>query len=257
MRPVVASAPGLSLNRSLLPSPVPSALIAGGAAARRRPARPRAAARRRTDRAGRGFGFPEPDLTVGSRGTSLPGRRPGRAGPTPSAPCRDGCSRRHEGQDLMARSSAAGGVPSTARSWPSSHGPAATASTSRTTTAGTTRYLHINNDTPVHRRRRNPIEWAFAPGIAVGSRVRRGQHIAYVGDSGNAESTGPHCHFEIRKPGSGVWTRRPSTRSTASTQRPKGARPSPRRRSSRGPLPLRSWVSSTPTSWPAIRAALS
>ena len=34
----------------------------------------------------------------------------------------------------------------------------------------------------------------------------RGQLIAYVGDSGNAESTGPHCHFELRKPSaSGVW----------------------------------------------------
>ena len=67
-------------------------------------------------------------------------------------------------------------------------------------------YLHVNNDTPFTDDGRNPIEWAFAPGTTVGSRVDRGQFIAYVGDSGNAESAGSHCHFEIRKPtSSGVW----------------------------------------------------
>ena len=61
-------------------------------------------------------------------------------------------------------------------------------------------YLHINNDTPGTDDAANPSAWAFGPGIVEGATVRRGQLVAYVGDSGNAESVGSHLHFEIRKP---------------------------------------------------------
>lgn len=63
-------------------------------------------------------------------------------------------------------------------------------------------YLHINNDTPGTDDGKNPSTWAFAPGINEGTRVHRGQQIAWVGDSGNAEGSGSHLHFEIRKPSS-------------------------------------------------------
>ena len=61
-------------------------------------------------------------------------------------------------------------------------------------------YLHINNDDPGTDNGANQFKYAFAPGMAIGTKVRRGDHIAYLGDSGNAESTGAHCHFEIRMP---------------------------------------------------------
>ncbi|MCU1352216.1 MAG: hypothetical protein JWM05_1425 [Acidimicrobiales bacterium] len=61
-------------------------------------------------------------------------------------------------------------------------------------------YLHINNDTPGTDDGKNDFKYAFAPGMAIGSRVTQGQHIAYLGDSGNAETTGSHLHFEIRMP---------------------------------------------------------
>ncbi|HZI37528.1 MAG TPA: M23 family metallopeptidase, partial [Acidimicrobiia bacterium] len=62
-------------------------------------------------------------------------------------------------------------------------------------------YIHINNDTPGTDDGLNPLEHAFAAGITVGARVTAGQVVAYAGDSGNAESTGAHLHFEIHQPG--------------------------------------------------------
>ncbi len=59
-------------------------------------------------------------------------------------------------------------------------------------------YLHINNDTPGTDDGNGGYNNAFAPGIKLGSKVLAGQTIAFLGDSGNAETTGAHLHFEIR-----------------------------------------------------------
>jgi hypothetical protein len=61
-------------------------------------------------------------------------------------------------------------------------------------------YIHINNDTPGTDDGLGGPENAYAPGISRGSRISQGQHIAWVGDSGNAEEAGHHLHFEIRLP---------------------------------------------------------
>jgi murein DD-endopeptidase MepM/ murein hydrolase activator NlpD len=61
-------------------------------------------------------------------------------------------------------------------------------------------YLHINNDTPGTDDGKNAFEHAYAAGLKKGDRVKKGQHLAYLGDSGNAEGSGAHCHFEIRMP---------------------------------------------------------
>lgn len=60
-------------------------------------------------------------------------------------------------------------------------------------------YVHINNDTPGTDDGKGGVANAYAPGIKKGVRVTRGQYIANVGDSGNAERTPSHLHFEIYK----------------------------------------------------------
>jgi murein DD-endopeptidase MepM/ murein hydrolase activator NlpD len=60
-----------------------------------------------------------------------------------------------------------------------------------------TRYIHLNNDDPGTDNGSADWDLTIVPGLVVGSTVVAGQHIAWVGDSGNAEWTGSHTHFEI------------------------------------------------------------
>jgi hypothetical protein len=59
-------------------------------------------------------------------------------------------------------------------------------------------YIHLNNDLTKRNDNRGKCVpgVAYWPGIKDGAKVKAGQPIAFVGDSGDADGT-PHLHFEL------------------------------------------------------------
>jgi hypothetical protein len=58
-------------------------------------------------------------------------------------------------------------------------------------------YLHLNNDTPGTD---DGLGGGWLAGIEAGATVAAGDSLDYIGDSGNAEDTPSHLHFELRAP---------------------------------------------------------
>ena len=119
--------------------------------------------------------------------------------------CRSGCTRGHEGTDIMtpkltplvaARDATVTWLKDTA----TPDGSQGNYLMLRDAEGWEYWYIHINNDSPGTDDGANPSEWIFAPGIERGATVDAGELVAYAGDSGNAEWTGSHLHFEIHNP---------------------------------------------------------
>lgn len=118
---------------------------------------------------------------------------------------RDGGERKHQGNDLMAPKmtpvfAAADGVVSRLKTGERSgwylaidHG-----------RGWETLYMHLNNDTPGTDDQRASRNQIIVDGVEIGTEVWAGQHVGYVGDSGNAEGTAPHIHFELHRNGKAI-----------------------------------------------------
>ncbi|MDH4076329.1 MAG: peptidoglycan DD-metalloendopeptidase family protein [Acidimicrobiia bacterium] len=129
--------------------------------------------------------------------------------------CRSGCTRTHKGVDIFGTKLAPlvavadGTIVSVRRSALTRAGNMVTIKDDE---GWYYLYLHVNNDTPGTDDGANPQGWILPNRLRVGDRVKTGDVIGYLGDSGNAETTPAHLHFEIHQPGVGAINPTPSVK---------------------------------------------
>lgn len=115
--------------------------------------------------------------------------------------CRDNCTREHHGNDIMTwfwkGLPVVAATDGTVTKITYDEGNAGCSVRIKDPNRWETRYYHLNNDSPGTDEigHQCPV-----PGLRVGSKVKAGQIIGYLGDSGNAETTPAHLHFELRMP---------------------------------------------------------
>ena len=128
--------------------------------------------------------------------------------------CRDGCSRAHQGQDLIAPQMTKMLAVVSGTIVEFRHRSSGNSLYIRGDDGWFYCYLHNNDERPGTHTTDNRADTAWGPSLrqfvgneaaARGHRVRQGEFVAYCGDSGNAEGT-YHLHFEIRKPASGSFS---------------------------------------------------
>ena len=123
--------------------------------------------------------------------------------------CRSGCTRAHAGIDIMTAKltpllAATDATVTSLKGTATPDGSAGNYLILEDSAGWEYWYIHVNNDSPGTDDGANPEEWVFGPGVAQGAAVEAGQVVAYAGDSGNAEASSPHLHFEIHKPDGSV-----------------------------------------------------
>ncbi len=153
---------------------------------------------------------------------------------------RGGGTRRHHGNDLMApKMTPLLAVFDGTVTFAQKKGTSGNTLTLRSDDGWTATYMHINNDTPGTDDGKGSARYAFLADLLPGARVRAGEVVAWCGDSGNAEGTGPHVHFELYDAEGGDAILTPRTRSSRppeSTCLATRTLPGPRGGGGRGPL---------------------
>ena len=122
------------------------------------------------------------------------------------APCRE---RPHGSEDEPGCGSPRHGRRSSTAA--SSRGPR---SGSATTTGWSSHYIHLNNDPATDDGRGE----GGGPALRKETESREGELIGWAGDSGNAEETIPHLHFELRNPGAEAVDPEPSPQGRQASQ---------------------------------------
>lgn len=126
--------------------------------------------------------------------------------------CRAGCSRSHEGVDIMApKGTPVYAVADGVANWVSDSQSNCCRLQIDHGDGWATRYIHLNDDTKNDDGTFNTddLGWGIAEGISDGTPLAKGQLIGWVGDSGNATEGVPHLHFELRRYNAQIWDSEP------------------------------------------------